>query len=53
MLGWITTQDVKSIIMKHEFILLRRGGVFYCEDTTTRKQTSRRRRDRGLKGDAN
>src|SRR4051812_45132331 len=27
------------------FILFRRGDVFYCEDRTTRKQTSLRTRD--------
>jgi integrase len=26
--------------MKSRFILFRRAGIFYCEDTTTRKQTS-------------
>jgi hypothetical protein len=26
--------------MKARFILFRRAGVYYCEDTTTRKQTS-------------
>ncbi len=31
--------------MKQPFILFRRGEVFYCEDTTTRKQTSLRTKD--------
>jgi hypothetical protein len=31
--------------MKSRFILFRRAGVFYCEDTTTRKQTSLRTKD--------
>jgi integrase len=31
--------------MKQRFILFRRNGVFYCEDTTTGKQTSLRTRD--------
>ena len=31
--------------MKQRFILFRRAGVFYCEDTTTRKQTSLRTKD--------
>ena len=31
--------------MKTRFILFRRAGVYYCEDTTTRKQTSLRTRD--------
>jgi integrase len=33
--------------MKHRFILFRRGGVFYCEDTTSRKQVSLRTKDEG------
>ncbi len=32
--------------MKHRFNLFQRSGVFYCEDTTTGKQTSLRTRDR-------
>lgn len=32
--------------MKLRFILFRRSGVYYCEDTTTRKQTSLRTRDK-------
>ena len=32
--------------MKNRFNLFQRSGVFYCEDTTTRKQTSLRTRDR-------
>ena len=31
--------------MKSRFILFRRAGVFYCEDTTTRKQSSLRTKD--------
>ena len=31
--------------MKSRFILFQRGAVFYCEDTTTGKQTSLRTRD--------
>lgn len=31
--------------MKQRFILFRRAGVFYCEDTVTRKQSSLRTRD--------
>ncbi len=31
--------------MKQRYILFRRSGVFYCEDTTTRKQTSLRTRN--------
>ena len=33
--------------MKHRFILFQRSGIFYCEDTSTGKQTSLRTRDRG------
>jgi len=36
----------KGIVMKQRFILFRRTGVFYCEDTTTRKQTSLHTKDR-------
>jgi integrase len=32
--------------MNHQFILFRRAGVFYCEDTRSGKQTSLRTRDR-------
>ena len=32
--------------MKNRFILFQRSGVFYCEDTTTGKQTSLRTRDK-------
>ena len=32
--------------MKQRFILFRRGDTFYSEDTTTRKQTSLRTKDR-------
>jgi integrase len=31
--------------MKARFILFRRAGVYYCEDTTTRKQTSLKTKD--------
>jgi hypothetical protein len=31
--------------MKQRFILFRRAGVFYCEDTSTGKQSSFRPRD--------
>ena len=33
--------------MKHRFILFRREGVFYCEDTNNRKQVSLRTKDAG------
>jgi len=33
--------------MKQRFILFRRGGVFYCEDTNSRKQVSLRTKDEG------
>ena len=33
--------------MKQRFILFRRGSTFYCEDTTTKKQTSLRTKDEG------
>ena len=32
--------------MNQRFILFRRAGVFYCEDTTTGRQTSLRTKDR-------
>ena len=32
--------------MNQRFILFRRAGVFYCEDTNTRKQTSLRTKDK-------
>ena len=35
----------KGIVMKQRFILFRRAGVFYYEDTTTRKQISLRTKD--------
>ena len=31
--------------MKSRFILFHRAGVFYCEDTTTHKQTNLRTKD--------
>jgi hypothetical protein len=34
------------MIMNQRFVLFRRAGVFYCEDRTTRKQTSLRTRDK-------
>lgn len=33
--------------MKQRYILFRRGPMFYCEDTTTRKQASLKTRDEG------
>src|SRR5438045_160288 len=36
---------IHSSSMNQRFILFRRAGVFYCEDRTTRKQTSLRTRD--------
>jgi hypothetical protein len=33
--------------MKLRFTLFRRGGVFYCQDTSTKRQTSLRTRDAG------
>jgi len=33
--------------MKQRFILFRRAGVFYCEETATGKQTSLRTKDEG------
>ena len=33
--------------MKLRFTLFRRGGVFYCQDNSTRQQTSLRTRDAG------
>jgi len=35
----------KGIVMKQRYILFRRAGVFYCEDTTTGKQLSLRTKD--------
>jgi hypothetical protein len=32
--------------MRNQFILFQRSGIFYCEDTSTGKQTSLRTRDR-------
>ena len=32
-------------VMNQRFILFRRSGVFYCEDTTTKKQSSLRMKD--------
>jgi len=39
---WFILQDQ---YMKPHFIMFRRAGVFYCEDTTTGKQSSLRTRD--------
>ncbi len=44
---WITIHDQKGIVMKTRFILFRRAGVYYYEDTTTRKQISLRTKDEG------
>ena len=33
--------------MKQRYLLFRRGDVFYCEDTTSRKQTSLKTKDEG------
>src|SRR5690349_4224348 len=35
----------KGIVMKQQFILFRRAGVYYCEDTTTGQQRSLRTKD--------
>jgi len=40
-----TIHDLKGNVMKNRFVLFRRGGVFYCEDTTTGKQSSLRTKD--------
>lgn len=40
-----TIHDMK--VMNQRFILFRRAGVFYCEDTTTGKQLSLRTKDEG------
>jgi hypothetical protein len=32
--------------MKSRFVMFRRAGVHYCEDTTTRKQSSLKTRDK-------
>jgi hypothetical protein len=37
--------DSEKSVMKSRFILFRRGGVFYSEDTTTHKQHSLRTKD--------
>ena len=36
---------MKGNVMKQRYVLFRREGVFYCEDTTTGKQTSLRTRN--------
>src|ERR1700677_1381196 len=36
---------IRRIIMKSKFILFKRAGVFYSEDTTTGKQHSLRTKD--------
>ena len=45
LLDGFTIHDLKDNVMKHRFILFRRSAVFYCEDTTTGKQTSLLTRD--------
>jgi integrase len=37
---------MKQQHMKNRFLLFQRSGIFYCEDTSTGKQTSLRTRDR-------
>ncbi len=37
--------DQRNPVMKTRFILFRRAGVYYSEDTTTRKQISLRTKD--------
>src|SRR5258708_6969450 len=39
--------DSEKSVMKSRFILFRRAGVYYSEDTTTRKQISLRTKDEG------
>src|SRR5512135_589519 len=41
----VTMQNMKGIVMNQRFILFRRNGVFYSEDTTTGKQISLRTKD--------
>jgi hypothetical protein len=45
-LEWFTIQNLNIKHMKNRFILFQRSGIFYCEDTSTGKQTSLRTRDR-------
>src|SRR6267378_870380 len=40
------SEPERPSIMKHQFNLFQRAGIFYCEDTATGKQTSLRTRDR-------
>src|ERR1019366_161032 len=40
-----TIHDVRGTVMNQWFILFRRNGVFYCEETTIGKQTSLRTKD--------
>jgi len=40
-----TIHNVKGTIMNQRFIMFRRAGVFYYEDTTTGKQLSLRTKD--------
>jgi len=40
-----TIHDMKGIVMNQRYILFRRAGVFYYEDTTTGKQLSLRTKD--------
>src|ERR1017187_2814853 len=42
-----TIHNVKGTIMNQRFIMFRRAGVFYYEDTTTGKQLSLRTKDEG------
>lgn len=37
---------MKDTVMNQRYILFRRAGVYYCEDTQTRKQTSLRTKDK-------
>ena len=42
---WGTIHDMKGIVMNQRYILFRRAGAFYYEDTTTGKQFSLRTKD--------
>src|ERR1700685_231862 len=39
--------DSEKSVMKQRFIMFRRAGVYYSEDTTTRQQHSLRTKDEG------
>lgn len=39
-------QNLKGIIMKQRFVLFLRAGTYYCEDTTTHKQSSLRTKNK-------